>query len=48
MELIMSITTPEIMDIEKLLAEAGIDFTVVPRCPDPACEVCRTDVPAAA
>ncbi|MGA9597231.1 MAG: hypothetical protein WBV06_13810 [Acidimicrobiia bacterium] len=33
-------TTRVLMDIEQLLDEAGFDFTVVDRCPDPACEVC--------
>ncbi len=31
---------PSPHDLERLLAAAGIDFTVVMRCPDPACEVC--------
>lgn len=45
----MNTTQPELVDIEQLLADAGIEFTVVDRCPDPACEICaRRDVPAAA
>jgi hypothetical protein len=37
------------MDIEKLLADAGFDFTVVDRCPDPVCVICDgTGIPAAA
>ncbi len=31
---------PSSHDLERLLTAAGIDFTVVTRCPDPACEVC--------
>jgi len=27
-------------DVEGLLEAAGIDFTIVDRCPDPACAVC--------
>lgn len=41
MELIMSTTnTPE---IDQLLAEAGIDFAVVDRCPVVGCEICDAD-----
>ncbi|MDJ0663405.1 MAG: hypothetical protein QNJ75_02515 [Acidimicrobiia bacterium] len=29
------------MSIEELLAAAGFSFTVVERCPDSACAVCR-------
>ena len=47
MELIMS--TQENLDIEQLLTEAGLDFTVVERCPVAGCEVCDADnLPAAA
>jgi hypothetical protein len=38
MELIMN--TPTDLDIEELLSAAGIDFTVVERCPHPECELC--------
>lgn len=39
----------ETVDIEVLLTDAGIEFTVVDRCPHPACDVCADrDVPAAA
>ncbi|MDJ0952930.1 MAG: hypothetical protein QNJ81_04565 [Acidimicrobiia bacterium] len=35
--------------IEELLEAAGFEFSVVERCPDPACEVCGSrDLPAAA
>ncbi len=45
----MNTTQPETADIEQLLTEAGLEFTFVDRCPDPACEICaRSDVPAAA
>ena len=47
MELIMS--TPEKLDIEQLLAEAGFDYTVLERCPVAGCEVCDAGhLPAAA
>ncbi len=37
------------MNIEELLTEAGIDFTVVDRCPDTGCELCHDkELPAAA
>ena len=29
------------MDIEQLLTDAGLEFTVVDRCPEPTCELCR-------
>jgi len=49
MELIMNTTEAEITDIEQLLTQAGIEFTVVARCPDPGCDICaRSDVAAAA
>ena len=35
--------TSENLEIEQLLAAAGIDFTVVERCPLPGCEVCDAD-----
>jgi hypothetical protein len=36
-------------DVEQLLAAAGFDFTVVSRCPDPACPICAArDLSAAA
>ena len=36
-------------NIEELLAEAGIEFTIVDRCPDPGCVVCsRGELPKAA
>jgi len=45
----MDTTQSETGDIEQLLADAGIDFAVVDRCPDPACQVCAgRDVSAAA
>lgn len=31
---------PSPHELERLLAEAGIAFTVVARCPDPACALC--------
>jgi len=41
--------TPSSQDLERLLTEAGIGYTVVERCPHPACEVCRpVDLPSAA
>lgn len=43
----MSTSEPE--TIEQLLAEAGIDYAIVDRCPHPTCEVCTGhEVPAAA
>jgi hypothetical protein len=45
----MSATTDEFTDIERLLTEAGLSFTIVDHCPDPACEICAAqEVPAAA
>ncbi len=45
----MNASSPEYENIEELLADAGIDFTVVDRCPYAACEVCRDKgLPAAA
>ena len=39
----------ESIDIEQLLATAGVDFTVVERCPVAGCEICDADdVPVAA
>lgn len=47
MELIMNAS--ESIDIEQLLATAGVDFTVVERCPVAGCEICDADdVPVAA
>jgi hypothetical protein len=43
MELIMNKANPEILDIEELLAVAGIEFTVVAACPHPQCEICNAD-----
>ena len=40
MELITNTTQPEPADIEQLLAEVGMDFTVVDHCPDSTCDVC--------
>ena len=36
-------STQETIDTEQLLAEAGLDFTVVERCPVVGCEVCDAD-----
>ena len=42
-------SAPEYVDIEDLLAAAGIEFAVVDRCPHPGCELCRDKgLPAAA
>lgn len=35
-------------DIEVLLSAAGIDFTVVERCPHPDCRICADRLSAAA
>jgi hypothetical protein len=49
MKLIMRPTEAETTDIEQLLRQAGIEFTVVARCPDPGCDICAgSDVVAAA
>lgn len=49
MELIMNTTAAEITDIEQLLTDAGIGFTVVARCPDHECDICAgSSVSAAA
>ena len=51
MELIMNTPegAPETIDIEQLLAAAGLDFTVVERCPVVGCEICdAAEVPVAA
>ena len=36
----MNTSELEITEIETLLANAGLDFTVVDRCPHPACDIC--------
>ena len=36
-------STPESFDIEDLLTEAGVAFTVVDRCPHPQCELCADE-----
>ncbi len=40
MELIMNTRNRKSIDIEELLSAAGIDFTVVERCPYAECELC--------
>jgi hypothetical protein len=40
MELIMNTRNRKNIDIEELLSAAGIDFTVVERCPYADCELC--------
>jgi hypothetical protein len=42
-------TTPSSHELERLLTEAGIAFTIVARCPDPTCVICAPEtLPAAA
>jgi hypothetical protein len=41
MESIMS--TANTLDLEQMLADAGLDFSVVERCPVVGCEICDAD-----
>lgn len=49
MTIMNTATTPSSHELERLLTEAGIAFTIVARCPDPTCVICAPEtLPAAA